>query len=287
MLRFLLFSFILFTVKALVIPTYSSLSARLNSLDAQRKRQAQEAFLLADTDKDACLNLKEFMGYFLNTENLFEGGEDMFAATVNRTEEPRLLLTAGFGARKQLFSEYSTGDYNKYEEDNTQGQRSLLQSYEEYSDETSIAPPSPSFSSPPSSSYSLLTVVSGLCQTSSEGTCLQSPNYPADYNNDDSCEVSVDGEGVLYSLSFQTEENYDFFYVGSTQYSGQEGPNGHEVNSSVVLHFISDSSVMMSGFEVCVTDAPPPTPPSPPSPPPPPPSPPSPPPSASASSTSS
>ncbi|KAK3286714.1 hypothetical protein CYMTET_5744 [Cymbomonas tetramitiformis] len=107
----------------------------------------------------------------------------------------------------------------------------------------------------PPSSHPLLTVISGLCQTSSEGTCLQSPNYPADYNTNDNCEVSIDGEGVLHSLSFDTEQNYDNFFVGSTIYTGPEGPNGHEVNSSVVLRFSSDSSITKSGFEVCVTSS--------------------------------
>ncbi|KAK3252694.1 hypothetical protein CYMTET_38019 [Cymbomonas tetramitiformis] len=84
---------------------------------------------------------------------------------------------------------------------------------------------------------------------------FESPNYPADYNNNDNCEVSIDGEGVLHSLSFDTEQNYDNFFVGSTIYTGPEGPNGHEVNSSVVLRFSSDSSITKSGFEVCVTSS--------------------------------
>eukprot|EP00854_Cymbomonas_tetramitiformis_P023643 gene23643-28639_t len=77
----------------------------------RRKRQAQEAFLLADMDKDACLNLDEFMAHFFKTQSLFE-----------------------VGARKQLVSEYSAGDYySNYEEDSlTQGQRSLLYLDEEY-----------------------------------------------------------------------------------------------------------------------------------------------------------
>eukprot|EP00854_Cymbomonas_tetramitiformis_P022982 gene22982-27797_t len=64
--------------------------------------------------------------------------------------------------------------------------------------------------------------------TGASGGYSESPNYPADYNNYDNCEVSIDGEGVLHSMSFHLEKDWDYFYVGPTAYSGREGPNGHE-----------------------------------------------------------
>ncbi|KAK3264736.1 hypothetical protein CYMTET_26540, partial [Cymbomonas tetramitiformis] len=234
------------------------------------------SFEQLDTDKNGCITLDEY-GIALRlikqrsgaSSLQFNSGSSKSSSNVPETttsgkhpqfaEHSNVFNKSQIGApRRRLVEDYSetTGEFGGYSE------------MEEASSLT--APPSPPPSSSPlPSAYSLLTVVSGPCQTSSEGTCMQSPNYPANYNTDDNCEVSVDGEGFLYSLSFHTEASYDIFFVGSTPYSGDEGPNGHEVDSSVALRFTSDYSITKSGFEVCITTDPPvPSSPPPPSPPP-------------------
>ncbi|KAK3265499.1 hypothetical protein CYMTET_25821 [Cymbomonas tetramitiformis] len=229
------------------------------------------SFQQLDTDKNGCITLDEY-GIALRLIEQISGDSSLqitstsseFSSDVSGTtasakhaqfaEHSKVFNKSQIGApRRRLVEDdiETIGDYGDYG------------GYSEV-DEAS-APPPPPPSSPLPSSHPLLTVVSGLCQTSSEGTCLQSPNYPENYNNRDKCEVSIDGEGVLHSLSFHVEERYDFFYVGSTPYDGREGPNGQEVDSSVVLRFTSDEGDVRSGFEVCVSPRPPPSPRSPPS----------------------
>eukprot|EP00854_Cymbomonas_tetramitiformis_P017227 gene17227-20495_t len=100
-----------------------------------------------------------------------------------------------------------------------------------------------------------MTKVSGACSTTSGGVCIQSPNYPAKYNAHDDCQFSVSGEGILRVMSFNTEQNYDKFYVGSDAYSGNydQSPRGNvRVNSATTLRFTSDHSKQESGFKICI-----------------------------------
>ncbi|KAK3235300.1 hypothetical protein CYMTET_54482 [Cymbomonas tetramitiformis] len=119
-----------------------------------------------------------------------------------------------------------------------------------------------------STSSSVFTVTSGLCTLSSASTCILSPNYPSNYNSYDSCEFSVNGSAKLEVIAFETESNYDFFYVDSERYAGEAGPSDVRVNQYTSLRFTSDSSNEKVGFEICaVDDGSPPVPGPPPSPP--------------------
>ena len=70
-------------------------------------------------------------------------------------------------------------------------------------------------------------VNSGSCMTS--GDCFQSPNYPSEYANSQTCTIKVlsVGEGEkLYSMAFITNSyGGDKLTIGGTVYSYTTGPN--------------------------------------------------------------
>ncbi|XP_077981826.1 cubilin-like [Glandiceps talaboti] len=93
---------------------------------------------------------------------------------------------------------------------------------------------------------------------------ITSPGYPINYPHGSQCEwiITVDeGTGILISFSvFETEENYDYLYVGEglvsdmssgSELSGPELPKDIIVNSHQAwLVFTSDQSISYHGFHL-------------------------------------
>ena len=100
-------------------------------------------------------------------------------------------------------------------------------------------------------------VVSGSCTTS--GTCFESPNYPSNYGDDETCSIKVLSVGSgekLVSVAFNTELFEDRLTIGETDYSGTTGPVGVAVSADEVMTWSSnykyDSGGTESGFQVCL-----------------------------------
>ena len=96
-------------------------------------------------------------------------------------------------------------------------------------------------------------VKSGSCTTS--GACFQSPNYPSNYEESQTCTIKVlnvgDGE-KLYTTAFNTESDYDELTIGGTKYSGTAGPGGVVVSTNDEFSWTSDGATVRSGFKICL-----------------------------------
>jgi len=104
------------------------------------------------------------------------------------------------------------------------------------------APPAPT-PAPPSGTWS----VSGSgCEMS--GNCIQSNNHPSNYGNSEEC--TIDAYNVDMTVeAFSTESSYDILTVGSTRYSGRNGPPSGRFSGTI--SWSSDYSVTQSGWKLC------------------------------------
>jgi hypothetical protein len=88
-------------------------------------------------------------------------------------------------------------------------------------------------------------------------TCIESPNYPNEYNDLDLCEVFVTAAtNVTMTIrSFRTELGYDYLELGSglPRFSGTDpyGLEGAMVHPGSVIRFTSNERATRLGFEVC------------------------------------
>jgi len=130
----------------------------------------------------------------------------------------------------------------------------LLNVREFYTGPPTPAPPTPA--PPPPGTWEL---TGSGCQM--EGDCINSLNYPANYGNDEACNVQLWGNIPLRFDAFNTESSYDVLSVGGTSYSGTSGPASGNYSGS--LNWASDYSVVKSGWKFCRTDGSSPTPPGP------------------------
>merc|ERR1719166_736786 len=130
----------------------------------------------------------------------------------------------------------------------------LLSVREFYTGPPTPAPPTPA--PPPPGTWEL---TGDGCQM--EGDCISSLNHPANYGNDENCNVQLWGDIPLRFDAFDTESSYDVLRVGGTAYSGTSGPASGSYSGS--LSWASDYSVTKSGWKLCRTDGSAPTPPSP------------------------
>jgi hypothetical protein len=91
-------------------------------------------------------------------------------------------------------------------------------------------------------------VVTGPCQAI--GECIQSPNYPSSYGNDEKC--TIDGPaGMNFRVhAFKTEGGYDHLHVNGKGYSGDTGPPSGVLHAESIV-WSSDSSVKDSGWKLC------------------------------------
>jgi hypothetical protein len=103
----------------------------------------------------------------------------------------------------------------------------------------------------------LFLLVSGACKVTSSATCIQSPNYPNEYNDLDLCEISVAAASnvTITVTSFRTETGYDYLDLGSglSRFSGTEpfGLEGAMVHPGSIIKFTSNERATRLGFEIC------------------------------------
>eukprot|EP00121_Abeoforma_whisleri_P014689 Awhi_evm1s13546 len=84
--------------------------------------------------------------------------------------------------------------------------------------------------------------------------CWTTPNYPANYNNDDNCVINMQGDGRINVRSFNIEEYYDRLTSDDTWYSHIGiGLNGTNVLKGDQFTFTSDYMVTKPGFDLCLT----------------------------------
>jgi len=100
------------------------------------------------------------------------------------------------------------------------------------------------------------TVASGDCVIS--GDCLESPNYPEEYGNEQACTILVSPSNTMAIevSAFQTEENFDHVSVDGNWFSGGEdqGPDG--VVPTSMITWSSDYTVTAGGWKLCLVEGP-------------------------------
>lgn len=107
-------------------------------------------------------------------------------------------------------------------------------------------------------------VSSGSCTTSVNRHCVQSPNYPNNYGNSESCSIDVHGTGVLNTEAFETESGFDRLVIDGHTFTGRgesRGPAGIRISDDSDITWHTDGSVSHGGWEICAASAPPPPPP--------------------------
>jgi hypothetical protein len=91
---------------------------------------------------------------------------------------------------------------------------------------------------------------SGGCEVL--GQCVQSPNYPAEYTNSDSCSITQKNAGPITVTSFNTEASHDKLTLNGVEYHGTTAPhNGTTPTGSI--RWVTDGSVVKSGWKLCQT----------------------------------
>ena len=104
------------------------------------------------------------------------------------------------------------------------------------------------------SGASVFTVQSGSCSalTWTGLQCVQSPNYPAQYDSSD-CVIAIGETATISAVDFRTEWSYDRLVVNGNSYSGTgSGPvNIFVTSSSSDISWISDSTVFYNGWRLC------------------------------------
>jgi len=155
-------------------------------------------------------------------------------------EDPTLV--AGEGVRAALRTRATAGVLTGLREGDP---NLLLNVGEYYTGPPTPAPPTPA--PPPPGTWEL---TGSGCQMA--GDCISSLNYPANYGNNEACNVKLWGDIPLRFEAFNTERRYDFLTVGGTAYDGTSGPADGSYSGS--LKWATDGSVTRTGWKVCRTD---------------------------------
>eukprot|EP00662_Eupelagonemidae_sp_cell21_P057729 gene57729-biopygen32747 len=94
--------------------------------------------------------------------------------------------------------------------------------------------------------------------------CITSRGYPADYGNDEHCEITPFMSGVLVVEAFETQVSQDKLTIAGTAYSGPFtpgsvysgfGPAGVVVDTTTSITWVSDHSREQKGFRICLAAA--------------------------------
>ena len=91
-----------------------------------------------------------------------------------------------------------------------------------------------------------------FCQIVDGGRCVSDGTWS--YGVSEYCKVKALRPLVATATEFETEEGYDFFAVGGTQYHGSEGPQGVLVDAGAKLVWTSDGAEVRPGFTVCAAE---------------------------------
>jgi len=129
---------------------------------------------------------------------------------------------------------------------------------------------------PPVPAGHMWQIVSGssYCQVETNGLCVT--DGVGDHGSYEACSFRATQDLYATSTFFMTEARWDYITIGSTRYSGADGPTNVFMNAGDDAQWYADSSINYGGFVICATNEvtsvppmlPPPPPPSP-SPPPP------------------
>lgn len=95
--------------------------------------------------------------------------------------------------------------------------------------------------------------VQGPCEAI--GACVQSPNYPENYGDRQSCNLSLPKPSVVTILDFLTEPDMDFLTLHGIPFSGL-GPGKKTFTLWTNISWRSDPSVAERGWKICL-DPPP------------------------------
>lgn len=95
--------------------------------------------------------------------------------------------------------------------------------------------------------------VQGPCEA--VGACVQSPNYPENYGDRQSCNLSLPKPSVVTILDFLTEPDMDFLTLHGVPFSGL-GPGKKTFTLWTNISWRSDPSVAERGWKICL-DPPP------------------------------
>merc|ERR1719429_921202 len=152
-------------------------------------------------------------------------------------EDPTLV--AGEGVRAALRVRATAGVLTGLREGDP---NLLLNVGEYYTGPPTPAPPTPA--PPPPGTWEL---TGSGCQM--EGDCINSLNYPANYGNNEACNVRLWGDVPLRFEAFNTVRRYDFLTVGGTAYDGTSGPADGSYTGA--LKWATDGSVTKTGWKVC------------------------------------
>jgi hypothetical protein len=94
-------------------------------------------------------------------------------------------------------------------------------------------------------------VLDGPCQRVDNGQCIQSPNYPAPYQNAMHCEIAPAGSFEMVAVAFNTEEEFDTLTVNGVAYHGTDGAALTGVVPSVNIVWTSDYGATHEGWKFC------------------------------------
>ena len=99
----------------------------------------------------------------------------------------------------------------------------------------------------------VITSGADACKLVDDGAdkCVQTANYPNDYDSDDECKITLQSTGKLKVVDFATEETYDYATLKGTKYSGTSGPNNVAVTKGDTLDWLSDRGSNEKGFKIC------------------------------------
>ena len=93
------------------------------------------------------------------------------------------------------------------------------------------------------------TIVSGNCVV--DRNCVQSPNFPDRYDNNDSCEFRAAEGFAVTSEDFNTERFYDTLTVNGISFSGDCGPRQVLAEGSIL--WTSSGAAQSSGSNPITT----------------------------------
>eukprot|EP01062_Namystynia_karyoxenos_P065646 TRINITY_DN593_c0_g2_i1.p1 TRINITY_DN593_c0_g2~~TRINITY_DN593_c0_g2_i1.p1 ORF type:complete len:2827 (+),score=273.18 TRINITY_DN593_c0_g2_i1:576-8483(+) len=93
------------------------------------------------------------------------------------------------------------------------------------------------------------------CTVDAARRCISSPNFPSGYRDDEVCRFNVSKRALVSVDFFNTEEDYDMFFVDDVGYSGGRGssPDGAVVRNT--LKWESDFTETSDGWSMCLKDA--------------------------------
>jgi len=109
------------------------------------------------------------------------------------------------------------------------------------------APPTPTPQPTPAPPPGNWVVTGSGC--AEDGACVSSLNHPANYGNNQVCQVTLYGDVSISVDAFNTESRYDYLTMGGTRYSGTSGPSSGVYSG--VITWSSDYSVTRSGWKLC------------------------------------